>query len=382
MSETQIFKERMKALITLTILDDLIFVQILPRLPVKSLIRFKSVCKNWYYLISTPKFAKSHLDLSFSAPQFLIIDGMPGFELNFYSLSYDESNNLKELVHLDAHVRHRMPHLVFVVGCCNGLVCLYCQSGCGFFFSLWNPATHQYHNILSPIDGFMGKGGFGYVSAIDDYMIVAVIPTSAILSKNIRLWVFSLKAGAWKYSVLSCDNGCEPFEFIKMDRVLINDTLYWTVGKWGNAGCTKSIICCNFVDEQITEIPLPGSGDLVIMSSVINGCLALYRYKIGQPREVWILKQKSDGNSLEKLFSVPCSSVLYPLWMNFSPSGKCLVKHARQLKLVDPAVEDIEPFHGIDFDESVFAVHQHVESLISPFGTSLNDEDNDANITT
>ncbi|XP_021773133.1 F-box/kelch-repeat protein At3g23880-like [Chenopodium quinoa] len=232
----------------------------------------------------------------------------------------------------------------------------------------------------------MSKGGFGYVSAIDDYMIVVVYHTCAIVSTNIHLWVFSLKAGVWKYSVLSSDNGCEPFEPFKMDRVLINDTLYWTVGKRGNAGRTKSIICCNFVDEQITEIPLmiPGSGDLVIMSSVINGCLALYRYKIDQPREVWILKQKSDGNFLEKLFSVPCSSVLYPLWMNFSPSGKCLVKHAQQLKLVDPAVEDIEPFHVSILIGPCLQYTSMLKVSSHPLGlhTTLNDEDNDANITT
>ncbi|KAL6563412.1 hypothetical protein OROGR_002371 [Orobanche gracilis] len=37
---------------------------ILPRLPVKSLLRFKSVCKRWRDTISDPEFPQTHLRLS------------------------------------------------------------------------------------------------------------------------------------------------------------------------------------------------------------------------------------------------------------------------------------------------------------------------------
>lgn len=41
--------------------EDLVIDQILSRLPVKSLMRFKSVCKRWHSLPTNPSFIASHL---------------------------------------------------------------------------------------------------------------------------------------------------------------------------------------------------------------------------------------------------------------------------------------------------------------------------------
>ncbi|RHN59202.1 putative F-box domain-containing protein [Medicago truncatula] len=44
-----------------------LIIQILMWLPVKSLIRFKCVCKLWFSLISDPHFANSHFQLTAAA---------------------------------------------------------------------------------------------------------------------------------------------------------------------------------------------------------------------------------------------------------------------------------------------------------------------------
>ncbi|GAB2265421.1 hypothetical protein Dimus_000478, partial [Dionaea muscipula] len=41
--------------------QDLIFEEILPRLTVKCLLRFKTVCKEWCFIIPSSQFAKSHM---------------------------------------------------------------------------------------------------------------------------------------------------------------------------------------------------------------------------------------------------------------------------------------------------------------------------------
>ncbi|KAG5570870.1 hypothetical protein H5410_060636 [Solanum commersonii] len=60
-------------------LEDLIR-EILLRLHVESLLRFKCVCKNWYTLIKNPSFIREHLNFSKNnPPQLLIYDyGAPG----------------------------------------------------------------------------------------------------------------------------------------------------------------------------------------------------------------------------------------------------------------------------------------------------------------
>jgi len=52
--------------------DALIFSEILTRLPVKSLIRFKLVSKPWQSQISSPSFAKTHLDHTVADPNFSV----------------------------------------------------------------------------------------------------------------------------------------------------------------------------------------------------------------------------------------------------------------------------------------------------------------------
>ncbi|KAI8010643.1 putative F-box protein [Camellia lanceoleosa] len=39
-----------------------VWIEILARLPMKSLLRFRSVCKSWYYLITNPSFITTHLN--------------------------------------------------------------------------------------------------------------------------------------------------------------------------------------------------------------------------------------------------------------------------------------------------------------------------------
>jgi len=53
-----------------------LIIQILLRLPVKYLIRFKCVCKLWFSLISNPHFANSHFQLTTQTHRLLCISAL------------------------------------------------------------------------------------------------------------------------------------------------------------------------------------------------------------------------------------------------------------------------------------------------------------------
>ncbi|KAK9135916.1 hypothetical protein Syun_015246 [Stephania yunnanensis] len=53
-------EERVQELEEINIEEEVIFQEIIPRLPVKSIFRFKSVCKKWRNYLSDPLFAKQH----------------------------------------------------------------------------------------------------------------------------------------------------------------------------------------------------------------------------------------------------------------------------------------------------------------------------------
>lgn len=70
--------------------EDVIAAEILPRLPVKSLLRFKSVCRSWHALISDPAFASLHLD-RYKKNRKLAVMPYEGKEINLYQLSLGQN---------------------------------------------------------------------------------------------------------------------------------------------------------------------------------------------------------------------------------------------------------------------------------------------------
>ncbi|XAR49259.1 hypothetical protein NMG60_11032388 [Bertholletia excelsa] len=97
-----------------------ILTEILSRLPVKTLIRFTSVCKSWYCLIKDPSFIMTHLNhsSSYNTGNLLIVPaklklGRP----NFYSLLSEKS--LFEYWKSEFPL-HTQSGTTEVVGCCNG----------------------------------------------------------------------------------------------------------------------------------------------------------------------------------------------------------------------------------------------------------------------
>ncbi|XP_022760909.1 F-box/kelch-repeat protein At3g23880-like [Durio zibethinus] len=144
--------------------------QILPYLPVKSLIRFKCASKSWRSLISSPPFTRNHFERASSqdpkiiAQKILIVSlpcGLKSLDLE-KSLFDDE----------DAMISLRFPPIepcnrVKILGSCNGLVCL---------------------NLDNDASTYTGSG-FGYDSSSNDYKLVLEIDR--------RLVIFSLAKSSW-----------------------------------------------------------------------------------------------------------------------------------------------------------------------------------------
>lgn len=111
------------------ITDDLIY-RILHHLPVDSLLRFKSVCKSWYALISTPNFAISQ----FATTNTIAAASDDQLHIGHIYDREDESNTSISLV--DVASRQIVDHLYFpfspdefsyvtiLVGSACGIVCV------------------------------------------------------------------------------------------------------------------------------------------------------------------------------------------------------------------------------------------------------------------
>ncbi|KAK9666608.1 hypothetical protein RND81_14G197900 [Saponaria officinalis] len=266
---------------------------ILPRLPVKSLLRFKSGCRHQFLLLVIKDYA--------------LVEG-PNYRIFRRSLRYDDRHS--ELT---------------IIGSSNGLV--------GFrafvldvftkFFVL-NPATGQRVEIIRPDDKEFESSPtcywFGYVSSVDDYKICAFNACDG------AFWIFSLKARMWKR--ITC---CLPMSLVKLawPRVpaLVDDSLYWPVDMIyiGGYNVGTDIIELNLVSGEYDVKPRlhVAYGDAEVNLIYLKGCLVLYTTHL----DVWILRQIGDWNSWEKVFSRADKDVQL---LYLSTTGKLVVSFLKE----------------------------------------------------
>ncbi|PRQ52355.1 putative F-box domain-containing protein [Rosa chinensis] len=213
-----------------------VIADILARLPVKSLIRFRCVCKSWRALISDSYFVKKHLsygergitERTHRLIIFMLDDVSPLEILALENTKDDDDGDGAAggqfaVTQLDCPVtktitysRHRI-----LVGSCNGLVCVELDLGA---IMLWNPSTRDSKVLPKPPRVINSKFsycfyGFGYDSASDDYKVIRGFTDFA---KKIMIHIFSLKTGSWR-TVEDIDY----VGFIMGKGLFLNGALHW-----------------------------------------------------------------------------------------------------------------------------------------------------------
>ncbi|KAL8127906.1 putative F-box protein At3g10430 [Apium graveolens] len=199
-----------------------LIMNILQRLPVKTLLRFKTVSKRWLSLISDPSFVYSHLRHTSENN-----DSLRHIGSSIVDLPYFEGE---------------LSHYLFIVGSCNGIVCiasfdrihslprfnfrrhkLYC---CNFRASatlqihLWNPATKKSNllpsvNRLPHVDTNLDYIGFGFDPIASDFKVVRFTDSRAM--------VYSTTTSAWKEI-----KHPEEVPSHSICDACLNGVLYWT----------------------------------------------------------------------------------------------------------------------------------------------------------
>ncbi|KAK4258810.1 hypothetical protein QN277_005216 [Acacia crassicarpa] len=181
-------------------LPEEIIINILKRLPVKSLIRFRCVCKHWENLFKNPFFIAAHLCQSNQNPSFIF--------------SHDYLLNTLPLRLLDCEMQLRdvqkaRPFDSFasrscfnIVGSSNGLLCFVIRLCPRFPFSLliWNPVTGDGREVPVSRIVDMDKDhyvlGFGFSPLDNDYKIVSIYGKNRSVVSGVDL--YSLSRDSWK----------------------------------------------------------------------------------------------------------------------------------------------------------------------------------------
>ncbi|XP_059629340.1 F-box/kelch-repeat protein At3g06240-like [Cornus florida] len=159
------------------ILLDELMIDILSRLPAKSLCRFKCVSKSWFALISSPHFAKTHLNRSNNNKCEKVLLSSDSLD-SLYSIDCTETSINDDVIatKLDFPKIEHPDLLNYILASCNGLVLVSDEDYTKF---LLNPSTGESKklpNFLFVVDSspLCCMYGIGYDSAADNYKVVAV----------------------------------------------------------------------------------------------------------------------------------------------------------------------------------------------------------------
>ncbi|KAM3267092.1 hypothetical protein P3L10_004087 [Capsicum annuum] len=159
-----------------------IVVDILSRLPVRSLLRFKCVSKIWMALISEPYFTMKHLKLAKNnqnSPKILFLKDMFSWHLSSLTPASLPLAQFTENVQKLDWLYGRKPRNCKIYCCCDGLVLVGVRKYDNIkhlMLLLWNPFTRESTVLRSteflPSEDYIC--GLGYDATSGDYMILKI----------------------------------------------------------------------------------------------------------------------------------------------------------------------------------------------------------------
>ncbi|XP_059650512.1 F-box/kelch-repeat protein At3g06240-like isoform X2 [Cornus florida] len=295
--------------------------EILYRLPPKSLCRFKSVSKSFFLLISDPNFHEAHLNRINNKPQRFIF-----YSDCLYSVDCTEASN-NDAVTAMKHDFFQIadPDEFDIMGSCNGLILV--SDGDGVKLLL-NPSTREGKEL--PDSPFRHQTfsvytmyGLGYDSSTDDYKVVTIEGKEDIDDDddddddrdddddfiNSIVSVYSLKTDSWRrIENVPCDDS--PLEPCSL--VLVNGCLHWL--SYTSSG-SFVVSAFDLGDEKFRVVETPCSPDqsnfLCFNLGVFGGCLCMCVSLSGDQIDFWVMKEYGVTESWTK--HTICATDLYKM---------------------------------------------------------------------
>ncbi|PON54620.1 F-box domain containing protein [Parasponia andersonii] len=205
-------------------LNEDVVIIILSKLPVKSLIRFKCVCKSWYSLIQSPFFITTHLNSNKVHHRdylgLLMNDGV--ITSRQYLISFFSYNPIKfDMMKFSSKLilPFKCPR---IIGSCNGLLCMVTET---FEYYVLNPATREFKTLEQHEHWENLCYGFGFDPKANDYKLVRFTVG--------KTEVLTLKSNSWRPIIVMSDEdhstsvmkGVRLVEY--WSKAVLNNALHW-----------------------------------------------------------------------------------------------------------------------------------------------------------
>ncbi|XP_021297569.1 F-box protein CPR30-like isoform X2 [Herrania umbratica] len=360
-----------------------LFLEILLRLPVESLMRCKCVCKFWYALIRNAKFIELHLKYNCNNNVCVLLKRCLltclGEKENMLSLV---CSNGFSFVNLDVDLSlYKKEPCLQLLGHCDGVICL---SNYRDDIVLCNPATREsmvlpqsclpcspsIPNLIPQTSAL----GFGYDAKSHHCKVVRIVSYWEEINESglphlSRVEVYSLGTGSWKEI-----NVKVPAHVLYSPcfETYFNGSFHWYAV---DDNRNEVILSFHMGNEEFQVIPMPSFLSMYDYSMcrsllVWMGCISLIIYPgrgIEKSFEICVMKEYGVRKSWTKVLTIgPLSRVEKPLvfWKNDEILMEGTDGQAVSYNLRTQEVKDL-PIYGVP---KSFATLVYVNSLVSVKG--------------
>ncbi|XP_059639836.1 F-box/kelch-repeat protein At3g06240-like [Cornus florida] len=294
------------------LLPEDVIIEILLRLPVKSVIRARVVCKNWYTITKNPSFVTKHFNHPANSGR-LFVNRFDKISKNMFS----HCSLIKHWPVLRRSIRMWWwicPTILIWVSACNGILCIsyHLQR-----FALWNPATREFRslpalprNFPPNVASFRETFGFGFNPITNDYKVVWIWNTKEdvgglhqISYGPYQAAVYTLSTDSWRYLEVALH-----YASIRnpQSNTCINGVYYWFAIDNDDSRLILSFDMGNELFHEIRDIPSSNDG-------YINSIALIYSHS----GDIWVTMEERDGDRHVALYDPETREIKHigsPIW--------------------------------------------------------------------
>ncbi|KAJ0568710.1 putative F-box domain-containing protein [Helianthus annuus] len=365
-------------------------VEIIKRLPIKSLIRFRLVSKAWKSLISSSAFIADY-----SAPhpqlQHLLVRYDHGHTSKpIYSSAVDDHTLLNRRVSVTPPPLVNWLRDSIIIGSSHGLLCLHCcygddavvvpniPYGLGTRMAvIWNISIRKAIAVVLPNFAYGNESygtrlSFGVCPETSDPKVVKITQintwsdTESVTLIPWQVEVFTVSSGVWR-SPYTTNLPRKSIEF-SFSQVVVDGFCYWLATDRSTIDpgfkAYNLIISFHMTSEEFKEVNLPdsliyeGSVDYLNISNLRDSLVVLDRDTEENVCYVWSMKDDGVSKSFTKLFTIYSPDATLLSVLEFRRSGEPVIE------ILD---NDADPRY-VPYNPSLLAIYEPKSEHISNLG--------------
>ncbi|CAM0954004.1 unnamed protein product [Alopecurus aequalis] len=314
-------RKRLVVSVCTVLLPHDMMLEVLLRLPVKSILRFRAVCRSWAALFSSKDFRSLHMAISkvlSPAPKLLVVSPTSRAESSAV-YSYSPSAHRDDLLFTFDSARHNTVEVVMPSSCC-GLTLLFDAAAPAYY--VCNAATRaitRLPDLRHPLREY--TAGLGFDDQTREYKVVRLINTFNSEKGVVMCDVYTPGADCWRpaarelpFGLFQLAISAVQHAFMnKISPVFANGFLHWLVLPFFTVKRPRAaIILFSVADETFGSVRSPPfwgptvmnrpwseaggehlvvmDGQLCIVRNLRNGTLH------GSALEIWGLLDYGSGN--------------------------------------------------------------------------------------